>query len=254
MKTYEYHPLARFFPMLPTTEFELLKRSIQQVGLLEPITLYDGKILDGRNRYEACQAIGVEPVVRSLDDGVDPLDLVMAANMRRRHLSEGQKVQIFFDAYGPSESLPSGTRTDLPLEREVPEVTRQSVADITGTSWETVSRIEAVQDDEEIKEKLRAGEIGATAALREHTEKGLREGVYPAPQPTRGNIFARSPAVVEMLDYLGRIINHSARWCESAELGKIDPKGHTPLMIKRVDEAIAALQTFKKKLEEIRDG
>ena len=47
---YEYHPVADIFPMLPQKEIEELAEDIKSTGLLESIWLYDGKIIDGRNR------------------------------------------------------------------------------------------------------------------------------------------------------------------------------------------------------------
>jgi hypothetical protein len=46
------HPLANMFPMIEGNAFEELKRDISSQGILEPIRLYQGMILDGRNRYE----------------------------------------------------------------------------------------------------------------------------------------------------------------------------------------------------------
>jgi hypothetical protein len=52
------HPLANMFPMIEGSAFEELKRDIAVQGILEPIRLYQGMILDGRNRYAAGKACG----------------------------------------------------------------------------------------------------------------------------------------------------------------------------------------------------
>jgi hypothetical protein len=49
-----FHEIADIFPMMTASEFAALKRDIQENGLLEPIELYEGKVIDGRNRYRAC--------------------------------------------------------------------------------------------------------------------------------------------------------------------------------------------------------
>jgi len=100
----KFHPLAAYFPMLPKDEFEELKKSIKNFGLLEPITTLDGMILDGRNRYKACMEVGVTPRYRDFEEADHhPIDFVVAANMLRRHLSPAQKVQIWIDIYGKPE-------------------------------------------------------------------------------------------------------------------------------------------------------
>src|ERR1700677_873101 len=56
----EFHPLAHIFPMLDDDELKTLAEDIKDKGLTEPITLYEGKVLDGRNRYRACGFPDVE--------------------------------------------------------------------------------------------------------------------------------------------------------------------------------------------------
>jgi ParB-like nuclease domain len=92
----EFHPLADEFPLIEGEAFDALVASIKRDGQFEPIMMCDGKILDGRNRYRACIAAGVEPVFEMFDD-TDPsawVKYVAAKNLTRRHLADGQRALI----------------------------------------------------------------------------------------------------------------------------------------------------------------
>ena len=47
--TYEFHPFANVFPLLDDDDLGTLTEDIRENGQREPVILYDGKILDGRN-------------------------------------------------------------------------------------------------------------------------------------------------------------------------------------------------------------
>ena len=51
-------------------------------------------MIDGRNRYRACQELGIEPPVRYLDDDTDAADFVLSANISRRNLKIGQRPMV----------------------------------------------------------------------------------------------------------------------------------------------------------------
>ena len=57
----EFHPIADLFPMMVEKDFNELVDDIRQNGLHQPIVVYEGHILDGRNRYRACKLAGVTP-------------------------------------------------------------------------------------------------------------------------------------------------------------------------------------------------
>ena len=90
---YEFHELCRIFPRCTDEELQLLVSDIRENGLLTPITLYEGKILDGRNRYLACQMLNKEPDYVKFD-GDAPLPFVISRNLCRRHLSESQRAMV----------------------------------------------------------------------------------------------------------------------------------------------------------------
>jgi site-specific DNA-methyltransferase (adenine-specific) len=58
---YETHPAADVPDLFDETALAELADDIKAKGLLQPITLYQGLLLDGRNRLLACERAGVEP-------------------------------------------------------------------------------------------------------------------------------------------------------------------------------------------------
>lgn len=84
-----FHPLASLFQLTDGEAYTALVEDIRAHGLNHPIVLYQGMILDGRNRYRACLDAGVP--VRTVEyEGDDPWAFVCSENLRRRHSSESQ--------------------------------------------------------------------------------------------------------------------------------------------------------------------
>lgn len=93
VQTLPFHPLADLFPLIEGAEFDELVSSIKENGQRETIVTLDDQILDGRNRYRACLAAGVEPRIEAFK-GSDPIKYVMDVNIHRRHLNESQRALI----------------------------------------------------------------------------------------------------------------------------------------------------------------
>jgi hypothetical protein len=91
----QFHPLANIFPLLEGEEFEQLVESIRASnGPREPIIVYEGLILDGRNRARACDAAGIASSFFKPFEGDDPVAFVIDKNLRRRHLNESQRGMV----------------------------------------------------------------------------------------------------------------------------------------------------------------
>jgi N6-adenosine-specific RNA methylase IME4 len=88
-----HHALAGLFPMFSESELDELAEDIRTRGQEQPVWILDGKIIDGRNRDEACHRIGIDPWTRDYE-GDDPLGFVLSLNLRRRHLTESQRAMV----------------------------------------------------------------------------------------------------------------------------------------------------------------
>lgn len=89
MKKLEAHPLAEMLPMMSEPEYIALRDSIRDHKQSDPIELFEGKILDGRNRYRACLELGIEPKLKEFA-GKDPIQHVYARAVHR-NMSDSQK-------------------------------------------------------------------------------------------------------------------------------------------------------------------
>lgn len=106
-----YHPLANIFPLIEGAEFDDLVADIKTHGVREPIWIFEGQIIDGRNRYRASEVAGVDcPMREYLDD--DPVSFVVSLNLKRRHLDESQRALIA----ARIENLKHGqTKAEMPI-------------------------------------------------------------------------------------------------------------------------------------------
>jgi hypothetical protein len=93
MTHYEFHEYANIFPMLEGKDLEALRTDMDANGQINRIILYQGKILDGRNRYRVCGMLGIEPDI-IVYPGDDPLGLVLSQNLLRRHLDASQRSMV----------------------------------------------------------------------------------------------------------------------------------------------------------------
>lgn len=199
--TLEYHPLADIFELIEGDEFTSLVEDIKEQGLLEPITLLDGKILDGRNRYRACLEAGETPVFVAYGDksayenfpyevevfgGLDdPASFVMSRNIMRRHLTTSQrallavKLKKIFQEEAKKNSLSNLKQTHnseveiLPPREETPEKSVEPKDKTADKSRDKAGRIAGVSgkmvDMAEFVEEVADEEIKSAVAKGETT-------------------------------------------------------------------------------------
>jgi ParB family chromosome partitioning protein len=103
----EPHPLAKLFPPMGLYLYKELKADIARNGLHNPIVLFEGRILDGWNRFRACREIGIPPDFVNYE-GDDPVGFVASMNLNRRHLNLSQRAMT---AATLADLKPGGDRT-----------------------------------------------------------------------------------------------------------------------------------------------
>lgn len=178
---------AKLMPPMSDEEFAELKASIQAEGQHYPIVVNeDLEILDGHHRYRACIELGIEPdfEVRKFEDKLLERKFVIEANLRRRHLTKFQLVELgvplleIEKALAKKQQMPSSTtdqRVDanFTLEATKPQFKKTEavakVAKKVGVSTRTFERGRKILEkaSEEEKQKLREGKASITKVYRE---------------------------------------------------------------------------------------
>lgn len=183
-KPLAYHDVANIFPLLTGAEYDELKADIAAHGLIEPIWLHDGKIIDGRNRYRACLDTGIEPRFRTWNGHGSLIEFVVSLNLHRRHLTSGQRAALAVDLLPLLESEAKerqrtaqlGVYGGKPLPEIFPEAvrseSREAAATITNTNPRYVSDAKKLHNEApDLFQKVRSGDIGITEAKRELKER-----------------------------------------------------------------------------------
>jgi len=164
----EFHEIANTLPLMEGPEFDELCRDISANGLIEPIWTYQGKILDGRNRYRACMKVGIAPQYREYV-GDNPLDFVISLNLKRRHLNESQRAVIAAKLANMTEGRPKTVPIGTVLQ---PKISLEQAAELLNVGRRTVMRVKAIEREApELVEKIERGEMTAHEAEKKIREK-----------------------------------------------------------------------------------
>jgi len=119
---YQSHPLAELLPVMGSNEYLGLKSDIQAHGQHETIQLYQGMILDGRHRFRACQELDIPPKIEQWT-GTDARQYVLSINLKRRHLSAGQRAlaaayMVATSSRGRNQHTNKGAAVAAPSQEE----------------------------------------------------------------------------------------------------------------------------------------
>lgn len=205
------HEYCLIFPEMDAAGFAALKEDIRQQGQREAVVIFEGKILDGRHRWKACEELGRTAKTREFD-GDDALAFVVSHNLTRRHLSESQRAMAAgklanlrrggFE--GNKNAVAEKTNAGIPA-LEKPVVTQTKAAEMLNVSRDSVQQARLIQGhgSPELGEAVGRGEISLAAAV----------DLTKLPKERQAEILAEGPAAVkdkvrEIREY-GAELNHS---------------------------------------------
>jgi len=169
----EIHEYADMIPRMLAEEYESLKQDIKQNGLIEPIVLYDGKILDGRHRYNACKELGIKPNYINYD-GEDALSFVIAKNIHRRSLTKSQLATLAVELLPRIEEeakkrMLSGKADPGKLFAQGRKKgrSREIAADITGVNQRYITDAKKIRNtDNNLFNEMKKGEVTISEAKK----------------------------------------------------------------------------------------
>jgi hypothetical protein len=156
----QIHPYANCFPRMGEKEFKSFADDIAANGLREPITLFQGMILEGRHRYSACTMHGVELRYEHFaGDEKAALAFVASKNLHRRHLT----------AQGKRDAIAA-------LIKAQPEKSDRTIAEQIKVGKDTVRRI-----------RKKAESTGAVAPVKKRVGKDGKARKQPARRASKAS-------------------------------------------------------------------
>ena len=176
------HPAAAELPLLQGEEFERFAADVAEHGLREPIVMFEGQILDGRNRWRACAAKGIEPRTVEWDGKGSLVAYVMSANLHRRHLDKSQQALVgarlmpLLEAEAKERQIAGGELAGRGRPKDVQVVAhpiaagraRDKAAELVGVSHTMIdAAVEVLRDaPPEVLAAVEEGRMKVTAAVK----------------------------------------------------------------------------------------
>lgn len=187
-----FRPEADIYPLLSEDELKALAADIDSNGQRQPISLYQGDILDGRNRYLAitrhCKP-GIEPKFEDVEP-VSPIAFVISLNEKRRHLNDSQrsmaaaKALPFFEQEAKERTRGPAREKGAPIGAPKHRASEDAALAFS-TSPRTVERAKSVQakgsnklNDAVDRGKLSLGK--AEQIIKQHPDKKTQDAQVTA--------------------------------------------------------------------------
>lgn len=160
------HKYAEVIPKATDAEYAQLVLDIKRNGLIHPVVTFNGEILDGRHRWNACKELDIAPkYIEYL--GNDPLRYVLSANVKRRHLTDSQRAMI--SAKLSEESTVGGDRkSDHCRNSDNDLVSQSESSQLLGVSRDTTIKAKKVLDsgNEELIAAVDKGHVAVSDAVK----------------------------------------------------------------------------------------
>lgn len=169
-------------PKLSTREFANLTEDIRQHGVLTPILVYKGKIIDGHNRYRICKEYNIPFETKEMNFSSDSEAIVwiIKEQVGKRNLTPFQRCEMVLK-YEPEirADIEKRRKAAISYFRRTGEVmeagsdTGAILGDMVGVSRNSIHRVKKIlaMADEETKELARAGKISIHYAYISLTSK-----------------------------------------------------------------------------------
>jgi hypothetical protein len=163
---YEYkierHQLSSAFPDMSREEYSELLDSVREIGIQNPIVLFEDKIIDGWHRYKASVELDIDCPAVDLPEETDPRLFVIAQNVSRRSLTASQRALAIVTVNAWRRS---GV-TNKAHPQDAPEKSKKELSEMSKTSTATIDRAKKVITDavNEVIEAVQSGEIGIVKA------------------------------------------------------------------------------------------
>ena len=167
-------------PPLTKEEFKQLENNCMCEGIREKILTWNGFIIDGHNRYEIATRwdLDFETENKHFESEEAVKEWMILNQFGRRNLSNYQRsvlaleLEDVFKEKAKDNLKLSGGRgvKGKQISAEVkPIETRKELSKVASVSHDTIAKVKKIQEKapEEVKEKLRTGEVSINAAYKE---------------------------------------------------------------------------------------
>ena len=257
------------FPEASQEDFDRLVQDIDQNGYDHkfPVVLKDMEILDGWNRYRACEKLGIQaPKVTFTGSDSEAIAYMMRTN-KRRNLNKGQWATIAVEA----EEIMSAIKADRGRPKKEQKIaslpkdqrtTSHKAAELFNTNRTYINQAAKVKAEApEAFEKVKAGKMRLQDAVKEVARKPVAPEWLPDEEERRKKVEAglsvvanlqRDKHLIQWATQNGKLvmIDRTSRWGNPFVLGPDGDRDHVCMCFE--EHYATYKQSFDKHRDELK--